>query len=125
MAPKKPETKSRSAVGKSQATNCNFKDEETMLIWKISLPALAEDLDLNVGAARMRWSRLKAKLVAFEKKEEVNKTSAAADAGTSASAFASASTPASGPATATGDTTMEEVDDSEEPKAAITNEDEK
>ncbi|KAJ5513177.1 hypothetical protein N7463_002729 [Penicillium fimorum] len=129
MAPKKTDTKSRSAVRKSQATNCNFKDEDTMLIWKvfkmtnkeISLAALAEDLNLNVSAARMRWTRLKAKLEAFEKKVNAKKTAAAADAVTPASA--SASTSASAPAPAPGDTTMEDIDDPEEPKAASNDED--
>ncbi|KAJ5835949.1 hypothetical protein N7447_001975 [Penicillium robsamsonii] len=123
MAPKKTDIKSRSAVRKSQATNYNFKDEDTMLIWKafkmtnkeISLAVLAEDLNLNVSAARMRWTRLKAKLEAIEKKANDNKTATAADA--VAPAFASASAP--------GDTTMEDVDDPEEFKAASNDEDEK
>ncbi|KAJ5164509.1 uncharacterized protein N7500_006339 [Penicillium coprophilum] len=135
MAPKRTDTKARSAVRKPQATTCNFKDEDTMLIWKafkltnkeISLTALAEDLNLNVGAARMRWTRLKTRLEAFEKKANENKTAADAAADTAISATDSTSVPASVSTSvpAPVDTTMEGVDDPEEAKGASDDEDEK
>lgn len=41
------------------------------------IAALAKELNLSVGAARMRWSRLKAKIDAFEKKATGNETTTA------------------------------------------------
>ncbi|OQE46658.1 hypothetical protein PENCOP_c001G04222 [Penicillium coprophilum] len=139
MPLKRTDVKSRSAVRKPQATTSNFKDEDTMLIWKafkltnkeISLAALAEDLNLNVGAARMRWTRLKTRLETFEKKANEKKTAADAAADTASSATDSISVSTSTSASvstsvsAPGDTTMEGVDDSEETKGASDDEDEK
>ncbi|KGO72114.1 hypothetical protein PITC_075520 [Penicillium italicum] len=76
-------TKSPPATRKRQATKHNLRDEEVMLLWKLAKPNykeakladLAKELNLSVGAARMRWARLKAKLEAFERK--VNETAAA------------------------------------------------
>ncbi|KAJ5194073.1 hypothetical protein N7491_001409 [Penicillium cf. griseofulvum] len=117
MAPTKPDIKSRLPIRKQAATNSHFKDEETLLIWKafnltnkeVSTPALAEELNLNVPAARMRWSRLKAKLGAFEKKENEAKTAASAAAATATAA--------------TTDATMEDIGDTEDTKEAKDNED--
>lgn len=44
---------------------------------QIDIPALAKELNLSVGATRMRWFRLKAKLDAFEKKAAGNETTTA------------------------------------------------
>lgn len=41
------------------------------------IAALAKELNLSVGAARMRWSRLKTKIDAFEKKATGNETTTA------------------------------------------------
>ncbi|KAJ5686274.1 hypothetical protein N7536_008893 [Penicillium majusculum] len=85
MAPQKATVKSRPASRRRQAAENNFKDDEVMLLWKlaklnhkeIDIPALAKELNLSVGAARMRWFRLKAKLDAFEKKATGNETTTA------------------------------------------------
>lgn len=44
---------------------------------QIDIPVLAKELNLSVGAARMRWFRLKAKLDAFEKRATGNETTTA------------------------------------------------
>ncbi|KAJ6128593.1 hypothetical protein N7471_009810 [Penicillium samsonianum] len=97
MAPKKTVTKSPPATRKRQPTKNNLRDEDVMFLWKLAklnhkevgIAALAKELNLNVGAARMRWSRLKVKLEAFEKK--MNETAAAT--------------------VASADTSMEDLDD--------------
>ncbi|CAI7575757.1 hypothetical protein PCG10_006323 [Penicillium crustosum] len=85
MALEKATTKSRPANRSRPAAKNNFKDEEVMLLWKIlklnhkeiDIPVLAKELNLSVGAARMRWFRLKAKLDAFEKRATGNETTTA------------------------------------------------
>lgn len=106
MAPPKAAVKSRPASRSRPAAKNNFRDEEVILLWKVAklnykevrpfhpqldwlihvlnsnflqgdIAALAKELNLSVGAARMRWSRLKTKIDAFEKKATGNETTTA------------------------------------------------
>ncbi|KAJ9484681.1 hypothetical protein VN97_g8688 [Penicillium thymicola] len=107
MAPQKPMTQSRPASRSRPAAENNFKDKEVILLWKLNnkggdIAAVAKELNITVGAARIRWFRLKAKLEAFEKKAAGNETTT-----TTATATATATA-------APVDTTMEDTKGAEE-----------
>ncbi|KAJ5959287.1 uncharacterized protein N7479_006437 [Penicillium vulpinum] len=117
----------RASPRKRQAASSSFKDEEMMLLWKvfkltdkeISIAALAQELNLTVGACRMRWLRLKAKLEGFDKTsgKETDANVAAATVTTATVATAAVAGPAD------PETTMEDIDDCKDTKEAEESED--
>ncbi|KOS37536.1 hypothetical protein ACN38_g11677 [Penicillium nordicum] len=114
MAPHKPMAKSRPASRSRAAAENNFKDKEVILLWKLNnkggdIAAVAKELNITVGAARIRWFRLKAKLEAFEKKVAGNETTT-----TTAAATAAATATATAATAAPVDTTMEDTEGAEE-----------
>ncbi|KAJ5939882.1 hypothetical protein N7516_000050 [Penicillium verrucosum] len=109
MAPHKPMAVSRPASRSRAAAENNFKDKEVILLWKLNnkggdIAAVAKELNITVGAARIRWFRLKAKLEAFEKKVAGKETTTTTTATTTAAAAAAAPV----------DTTMEDTEGAEE-----------
>lgn len=73
------------------------------------IAVVAKELNITVGAARIRWFRLKAKLEAFEKKVAGNETTT-----TTAAATAAATATATAATAAPVDTTMEDTEGAEE-----------
>ncbi|KXG54034.1 uncharacterized protein PGRI_071780 [Penicillium griseofulvum] len=118
MAPTKPDVKSRLPARKRAPPASHFKDEDILLLWtafkmtnmEVTNPALAQELGVNIPAARMRWTRLKAKLVAFEEKEKEAKAEASPAA--SPAAFPAVASPAF-----PTDATMEDVGAAEDNEA--------